>query len=215
MRKVHKEFPDDPLIGALLAEALMDLHPWDYWKRRGEAKSWTPEIVSTLETALRQDPKNPLANHLYIHIMEASSHPEKAIPSAERLATLVPGSGHLVHMPSHIYLRIGRYRHAAIANQQAVKVDQDYLKHSHTEGIYTLAYIPHNHHFLWAAATKTGQSTLAMQAAQDTAALVNPEMMREPGFNGTLQHFWLCRCIPKRYSVNGQGFFRNPRLLLI
>ncbi len=191
MRVVFRQYPDDVLIGSLLAEALMDLHPWDYWKKNGEAQPWTSEIVSTLETVLTKEPNQPLANHLYIHAIEGSPHPEKALPSAERLATLVPGSGHLVHMPAHIYLRIGRYHDAALANQEAVKVDQHYLNHSHVESIYTAAYVPHNFHFLWAAATKTGQYKLAMEAARDTAAKVNPEEMREPGFSGTLQHFWL------------------------
>lgn len=191
MREVYQQFPDDVVIGSLLAEALMDLHPWDYWKKNGEAQPWTSEIVSLLEDVLEQKPNQPLANHLYVHVMEGSSHPEKALPSAERLATLVPGSGHLVHMPAHIYLRVGRYRDAALANQQAVKVDQHYLNHSHVESIYTAAYIPHNYHFLWAAAAKTGQYKLALQAARDTAAKVNPEEMRTPGFSGTLQHFSL------------------------
>ncbi|WP_447968538.1 tetratricopeptide repeat protein [Nitrospira sp. M1] len=191
MRTVAKQFPDDAVIGALLAEALMDVHPWDLWTTQGEAKPWTLEIIRTLEVALQHAPNNPLANHLYIHTMEASPYPEKALPSAKRLATLVPGSGHLVHMPGHIYIRIGRYRDVVHANQHAVAVDQEYLKHSHAEGIYTAAYVPHNHHFLWAAATKTGQQSLAMQAANDTAAKVNPEAMRDPTFAGTLQHFWL------------------------
>ena len=191
MREVCKRFPDDEVIGTLLAEALMDLHPWDFWTKNGEAQPWTAEIVTTLEGVLEKSPNNPLANHLYIHAIEASPHPEKALPSAKRLATLVPGSGHLVHMPAHIYIRVGRYRDAAVANQQAVRVDQHYLSHSHVDSIYTSAYVPHNHHFLWAAALKTGQQKLAMQAARETAAQVSPEAMRDPGFAGTLQHFWL------------------------
>ena len=191
MRNVSKQFPDDTVIAALFAESLMDLHPWNFWDKQGEARPWTLEIIKTLEQALKQAPDNPLANHLYIHAIEASPRPEKALPSAERLATLVPGSGHLVHMPAHIYIRIGHYQDAALANQQAVKVDQHYLNHSHAESLYTAAYVPHNYHFLWAAATKTGQQSLAMQAAQDTAAKVSPEAMRDPGFAGTLQHFWL------------------------
>ncbi|MCA9423202.1 MAG: hypothetical protein KC592_19440 [Nitrospira sp.] len=190
MRAVARQFPDDPTIGALLAEALMDLHPWDFWSKEGEPKPWTPEIVSTLETVLDQSASHPLANHLYIHIMEASPNPEKALPSAERLPALVPGSGHLVHMPAHIYIRIGRYRDAVLANQQAVKVDEHYLNHAHEESLYTAAYVPHNSHFLWAAAIKLGQQQLAMQAALDTAATVKPEMMRAPGIAGTIQHFW-------------------------
>ncbi|WNM63754.1 tetratricopeptide repeat protein [Candidatus Nitrospira neomarina] len=191
MRTVAQQFPDDPTIGALLAEALMDLHPWDFWSRGGEPKPWTPEIVSTLESVLDQSASHPLANHLYIHIMEASSHPEKALPSAERLPALVPGSGHLVHMPAHIYIRVGRYRDAVLANQHAVKVDAHYLNHAHEESLYTAAYVPHNSHFLWAAAMKLGQQQLAMQAALETAASVKPEMMRAPGIAGTIQHFWI------------------------
>ncbi|MGD9853003.1 MAG: hypothetical protein AB7T38_17265 [Nitrospirales bacterium] len=191
MREVRNAYPEDSVIGALLAEALMDLHPWDFWTKDGKGKPWTSEIVSLLEAVIAKDSGNPLAHHLYIHAVEASPHPEKAIPSAELLPALVPGSGHLVHMPSHIWIRVGRYHDAAAANQRAVKVDDHYRHHSHTESLYTAAYIPHNHHFLWAAAIKTGQRQVAMQAAQGAASKVNPEMMRDPGFAGTLQHFWL------------------------
>lgn len=191
MREVAQRFPDDAVILSLFAEALMDLHPWDFWTKQGEAKPWTAEIVSTLEQALAIDANNPLANHLYIHALEASPFPEKALPSAQRLPFLVPASGHLVHMPAHIYIRTGRYRDAILANQQAVKSDHGYLSHNHTESIYTLAYVPHNYHFLWAAAIKTGRKALATQAAADTAAKVKPELLREPGLDGTLQHFSL------------------------
>ncbi len=191
MRQVAVQFPTDPVIGGLLAEALMDVHPWDFWTKEGNAQPWTLEIVSVLESVLKQSPNAPLANHLYIHTMEASPYPEKAIPSAERLATLVPGSGHLVHMPAHIYIRVGRYRDTATATQQASQVDQDYLSHSHTESLYTAAYIPHNIHFSWAAASKLGQQKIAMAAAQATADGVSLEGMRDPAFAGTLQHFWL------------------------
>jgi len=191
MRAVAKEFPDDPVIGALLAEALMDLHPWDFWTREGKPQPWTPEIISTLERVLDLNPNLPLGHHLYIHALEASPHPEKALSSAARLPALVSGSGHLVHMPAHIYIRIGWYRDALVANQRAVRVDEEYLHHSHVESLYTAAYVPHNYHFLWVAASKLGQRKLAMQAAQDTAAKVSPEGMRDPGFAGTLQHFWL------------------------
>ena len=191
MRTVWKTYPEDSVVGALLAEALMDLHPWDFWDGQGEPKPWTPEIVSVLETVIAGDSRNPLAHHLYIHVMEASPHPEKAIPSAERLPALVPGSGHLVHMPAHVWIRVGRYHDAVVANQRAVQVDKDYLGHSHTESIYTAAYVPHNYHFLWAAAVKTGQQKLAMKAAQGAASQVSPEMMRDPALGGTLQHFWL------------------------
>jgi tetratricopeptide (TPR) repeat protein len=190
MREVAARFPDDADVLALFAEALMDLHPWNFWTGQSKAQPWTPEIVATLERALTIDADNPLANHLYIHALEASPEAAKALPSARRLPSLVPGSGHLVHMPAHIYIRIGHYRDAILANQQAVKVDKDYLSHAHhAEGIYTLAYVPHNYHFLWSAAIKTGQKRLAEQAAADTAAHVSQDMLREPALTGTLQHF--------------------------
>ncbi len=191
MRQVFAQFPDDSVVGALLAEALMDVHPWDFWKKDGKPQPWTPEIVSTLERVLDLNPNLPLGHHLYIHALEASPHPEKALSSAARLPALVSGSGHLVHMPAHIYIRIGWYRDALVANQRAVKVDEEYLHGSHVESLYTAAYVPHNFHFLWAAAIKTGQRDIAMQAANDTAANVTLEAMRDPAVAGTLQHFWL------------------------
>ena len=191
MRQVVVQFPEDAVIGALFAESLMDLHPWNFWKKDGSAQPWTPEIVSTLERVLDLNPNLPLGHHLYIHALEASPHPEKALSSAARLPALVSGSGHLVHMPAHIYIRIGWYRDALVANQRAVQVDEEYLHDAHVESLYTAAYVPHNFHFLWAAAIKTGQRDIAMQAAKDTAAKVSPEAMRDPGFAGTLQHFWL------------------------
>jgi tetratricopeptide (TPR) repeat protein len=189
MREVTARFPDDSVIASLSAEALMDLHPWDFWSKEGEARPWTGEIVATLERALQLDADNPLANHLYIHALEASPFAEKALPSARRLPSLVPGSGHLVHMPAHIYIRVGLYRDAILANQAAVKVDHGYLSRPHAESIYTFAYVPHNHHFLWAAAIKTGRRALAVQAAADTAAHVNRDLLKAPAFTGTLQHF--------------------------
>ncbi|UCH92001.1 MAG: hypothetical protein JSU60_04010 [Nitrospirota bacterium] len=210
MRAVAKQFPDDPVIGALLAEALMDLHPWDFWTKEGKPQPWTPEIVSTLERVLDLNPNLPLGHHLYIHAMEASPHPEKALSSAARLPALVSGSGHLVHMPAHIYMRIGWYRDALVANQRAVRVDEEYLQHSHVESLYTAAYVPHNFHFLWVAASKLGQQKLAVQAAQDTAAKVSPEMMRDPGFAGTLQHFWLMPLYTKALFGQWEEILQEP-----
>lgn len=210
MRNVFRQYSDDAVVGALLAEALMDLHPWDFWTKEGEPQPWTGEVTSTLETVLSFAPNHPLANHLYIHAVEASPYPAKGLSSAKRLETLVPGSGHLVHMPGHIYIRLGRYRDAALANQRAVKVDQHYLSHSHTESIYTAAYVPHNYHFLWAATAKTGQKAVATQAANDTAATVNPEAMRDPGFGGTLQHFWLMPLYTKALFGQWADVLREP-----
>ena len=210
MRQVFVQFPDDPVIGVLLAEALMDLHPWDFWTKEGNPQPWTPEIVSTLERVLDLNPNLPLGHHLYIHAIEASPHPEKALSSAARLPALVPGSGHLVHMPAHIYIRIGWYRDALVANQRAVKVDEEYLHDSHVESLYTAAYVPHNFHFLWAAAIKTGQQRIALQAANDTAAKVSHEAMRDPGFAGTLQHFWLMPLFTKTLFGQWDEVLQEP-----
>jgi len=189
MRGVHLQFPDDSTVGSLLGEALMDLHPWTYWSKNGKAYAWTSEILMTLEKTLDVDPNHPLANHLYIHAVEASRNPERAVPAADRLGTLVPGAGHLVHMPGHIYLRVGRYRDALLANQRASKVDEGYLNHSQTEGIYPLAYVPHNHHFLWAAATKLGMRNVSLESSKGTAEHVDSKMLQHPALGATLQHF--------------------------
>lgn len=189
MRQVRIKYPDDSTISSLLAEALMDLHPWNYWTKSGGANPWTPEILHLLELTLEFDPNHPLANHLYIHAVEASPHPERGIPSADRLGDLVPGAGHLVHMPGHIYIRVGRYRDALQVNEHATKVDEGYLSHSHTEGIYPLAYVPHNHHFLWAAATKLGMKKVSLESAEDTAGHVDKKMLTDPDLGATLQHF--------------------------
>jgi len=189
MRRVWQQYPDDSTVASLFAESLMNMHPWNYWDKNGEAYVWTTEILSVLEEALAADPNHPLANHLYIHAVEASPEPERGLPSAERLRTLVPGAGQLVHMPGQIYIRVGRYRDAIQANQHATKADAGYLSHSHAEGIYPLAYVPHNHHFLWAAAIKLGMKNVSLETAEDTADHVNRTMLTDPGLGATLQHF--------------------------
>jgi tetratricopeptide (TPR) repeat protein len=189
MRQVRIQYPQDSTIGSLLGEALMDLHPWNFWATNGEAYAWTSEILTVLENTLATDLNHPLANHLYIHAVEASPQPERAVPSADRLRDLVPGAGHLVHMPGHIYIRVGRYRDAMVANQHATHADAEYLGHSHSEGLYPLAYVPHNHHFLWAAATKLGMKEVSLESALDTAAHVESTMLENPDLGATLQHF--------------------------
>ena len=189
MRDVVRAYPSDADVGTLLADALMNQHPWDYWTADGTAKLWAPEIVTTLETVLEYAPLHPGANHLYIHAVEASKNPQRALPSADRLGDLVPGAGHLVHMPAHIYIRTGDYQKAIAANQKAVEVDRDYIRHDHSEGMYPLAYIPHNHHFLWAAASKAGRRAEAISAAESTADHVDTVAMRRPGM-ATLEHYY-------------------------
>lgn len=189
MRDLARQYPDDSDVQTLFAEALMDLHPWNYWQKNGEPQPWAPEILSVLEAALAKEPKHIGANHFYIHMVEASPHPERGLASADRLGDLVPGAGHLVHMPAHIYINIGRYHDASLANQRAIEADEAFLAEVNVEGIYPQAYVPHNHHFLWASATMEGNSELAIQAAREAAAQVDKETMHRPGW-GALQHYY-------------------------
>lgn len=188
MRAVAKKYPNDPDILSIYAEALMDLHPWNFW-REGKAQPWTPEILRVLERALAVDENHPLANHLYIHAIEASPTPEKGVPMADRLRTLVPGAGHLVHMPAHIYIRVGRYADASEANVRAIEADQAYITQCRAQGLYPMAYHPHNYHFLFAARSLEGRSADAIEAAERMKAMVSEDKMREPGWT-TLQHYW-------------------------
>ncbi len=188
MRGVARRFPGDDDVLTLLAESLMDLHPWDYWRKDGTAQPWTAEFVKTLESVLARSPGHPGANHLYIHAVEASPDPDRAIPAAERLGPFAPGAGHLVHMPSHIWIRVGRYHDGTVANQNAKAADDSYITQCRAQGLYPLAYRPHNVHFLWACATMEGRSELAMKAACETSMMADEKAMREPGF-GALQHY--------------------------
>ena len=163
MRKFASMNAQDPDAAALAAEAMMDQHPWNYWTKTGKAQPWTNAIVTTLETTLENFPDHAGTHHLYIHAMEASPFPEKAVASADRLKTLVPAAGHLVHMPGHIYIRVGRYQDAIDSNVAAIEADRHQAMQS--PGIYDMMYKPHNHHFLWAAATLAGQEELAGKAA--------------------------------------------------
>jgi tetratricopeptide (TPR) repeat protein len=185
--------PDDLDAATLHAEALMDLQPWDYYDEQLQPKGNTTQIVATLESVLARHPDHPGALHLYVHAVEASSDPQRGVDAADRLRTLIPGSGHLVHMPAHIYARVGRWHDAVIANQKAIEADDAYLAvcRSNVSGVYPLGYVPHNHHFLWFAASMEGASAVARAAAQQTAERTDlPELMRQPGFAG-LQAYWM------------------------
>lgn len=190
MGEVAKRYPDDADATALYAEALMDLHPWDYWEADGRPKPWTPKILRVLESGLQRWPEHPGLNHFYIHAVEASAHPERALPSADRLLHLVPGIGHLVHMPGHIYIRTGRYADVVTANELAIEADKRYLNQSRAQGLYPIGYVPHNQHFLSAAAAMAGMSEKALSAARQLASRQDPALMREPGY-GTLQHYFM------------------------
>jgi tetratricopeptide (TPR) repeat protein len=187
MRQVAQQYPDDPDAATLFAEALMDTTPWDYWTEDGTSNPEGAEIIATLESVLQRHPNHLGALHLYIHAVEAE-HPELAAQAADRLRDLNINTGHLIHMPGHIYIRVGRYHDAVIANQQAAAADAHYAHQHDPEGTYPVAYMPHNHHFLWYAAVMSGQREVALQAARDTANLVDQSLIREAGY-GTLQHY--------------------------
>lgn len=179
MRQVAHRHPDDLDAATLFAESLMDVRPWDLWSLDGQPRPETPEILATLEGVLQKAPDHPGANHYYIHAIEASPQPEKGLPSAARLGTLVPGAGHLVHMPSHIYIRTGRYADAAEANRQAIAADERYIAAVQPAGVYPMMYYPHNIHFLWASASMEGRSAEAIRAAREVSAKAPPEMARQ------------------------------------
>lgn len=190
MKKVAATYASDPDIGALYAEALMDLHPWDlYEKGTRQPKPWTPALVAKLEQLMQTHPLHPGAHHYYIHALEASAHPEKALASADLLFKRVPGSGHLVHMPSHIYINTGNYHEGSLSNIEAVKVDSQYITACHAQGAYPLAYYPHNYHFLAATATLEGNSRWAWQASQKLQAGTALDLLQKPEW-ATLQHYY-------------------------
>jgi len=176
MREVAKQFPADDDVQTLFAEALMNTNPWKLWTPDGKAAPGTDEIVKTLETVLARAPKHPGANHFYIHAVEASKHPERAVPSADRLPGLVPGAGHLVHMPAHIYQRVGRYGDAAEANRRAVVVDERYLAKVKPPGYYPM-YVGHNHGFLAYAASMLGRSAESLAASRKSATAIPKDVV--------------------------------------
>ncbi len=179
MRELSRDHPEDPDAATLFAEALMDLRPWDLWTIQGQPQPGTAEIVATLEKVLKEHPDHPGANHYYIHTIEASPHPELGLPSAQRLPALMPGAGHLVHMPAHIYMRLGRYAEASQANINAAAVDREYIDKYKPQGIYPMMYYPHNLHFLWASASMEGRSAVAIKAARDVESNLSEDMMRQ------------------------------------
>jgi tetratricopeptide (TPR) repeat protein len=178
MRQLHELYPDDLDAATLYAESLMDLRPWNYWTRDLRPYPETVKIHSVLESVLARNPNHPGAIHLYIHAVELG-RPELAEAGAERLRKLAPGAGHLVHMPSHIFRRVGRYADASQSNQDAVAADEDYIVQCRAQGVYPLAYYPHNIHFLWDSATMEGRSHVAIEAALKSASSIPDGAWRE------------------------------------
>jgi tetratricopeptide (TPR) repeat protein len=179
MRMLHEKYPDDQDAATIYAESLMDLSPWNYWTRDGRPYERTHGIIAALDKVLQANPQHPGALHLWIHLWEGSNTPEKAEAAADRLLPLAPAAGHLVHMPGHIYQRVGRYTDAVKANQLAIAADEDYITQCRAQGLYPLGYYPHNIHFLWFGATMAGQSTLAIDAAKKTAEAIPAPALKE------------------------------------
>jgi tetratricopeptide (TPR) repeat protein len=182
MRALSKKYPADLDAATLFAESLMTLRPWDYWARDGSPYPGTEEIVTALERVLQRHPKHPGALHLYIHAVESTKSPERAEQAADTLIKLMPGAGHMVHMPSHIYIRVGRYDDAADSNELAVAADEDYITQCRAQGLYPMAYYPHNLHFLWWAATFEGRREASLSAAVKTSSRIPVEQLRELPF---------------------------------
>jgi tetratricopeptide (TPR) repeat protein len=179
MRGLAKRFPADPDAAVLFAESILDLNPWNQWAHDGSPNPGTLEAVAALEAVLARHPAHPGANHFYVHAVEASDHPEKALTAAKRLETLVPGAGHLVHMPSHIYARTGQYREALEQNRRAVAIDEKYIAEQKPEGAYPLMYYNHNIQFIWFAALQEGRSAEALEAARKIAEHFPPEVLAQ------------------------------------
>lgn len=179
MKALSEKYPGDDDAAAIFAEALMSTMPWNYWSDDGSPKKDTVLVINALEKIIARSPKHPLALHLYIHAVEASSNPGRAETAANTLSDLVPASGHLVHMPSHIYWRIGRYHDASEANVRAAKVDEDYIAACNAQGFYPALYYPHNIHFLWAASSMEGRSAVAIEAARKVAANIHLEQIEQ------------------------------------
>lgn len=180
LRDLVKQFPDDLDAATLFAEASMNLHPWGLWRHDGTPNAGTDEIIATLESVLRRDPNHMGAIHYYIHAVEASPNPERALAAANRLAALAPSAGHLVHMPGHIYIRTGDFDSAVKTNQLASAADRDYIKASGAHGMYPMMYYSHNLHFIAACASMSGDYAEARKAAEMLATHVGPMVKDVP-----------------------------------
>jgi tetratricopeptide (TPR) repeat protein len=177
MERLVNAFPDDLDARTLYAEALMDLRPWNYWTRDGVPHDETKKARDALEHVLAANENHPGALHLWIHLWESTDTPEQAEAEADRLLPLMPGAGHIVHMPAHIYQRVGRHQDVIRVNQLAAKADEDYIAQCRAQGLYPLGYYPHNLHFIWMGATASGQGTLAIESAGKLASKVPAEAL--------------------------------------
>ncbi len=184
MRQVSAQFPDDLDAATLFAESGMNLHPWGLWHQDGTPQPGTDEIVTTLESVMKRDPNHLGAIHYYIHTVEASNNPERALAGANKLAALAPGAGHIVHMPAHVYIRTGDYEAAVKTNEQAAEVDRAYIKATGVQGIYPMMYYSHNLHFIAMCGAMNGRYAEARQNADLLAANVGPHVKEMPPLEG-------------------------------
>ncbi len=191
MREVSKRFPDDLDAATLAAEAIMNTMPWNYWEKDGRPRPGTEDAIALLESVLRRNPNHPGANHYYIHAVEASPQPERGLPAAYRLCNLCPGAGHLVHMPSHIFLRLGYYHDAVLANERAVAADETYISNCKAQGFYPMMYYSHNVHFIWFALAMEGRSEEAIREGRKAA-----EMLKEAKGSPEMPQIYWVRSTP-------------------
>jgi tetratricopeptide (TPR) repeat protein len=182
MREVWKENPDDLDAATMFAEALMDTTPWNYWEKDGQPRAETKEVIQALEFVLAKNPNHVGANHYYIHTVEASPNPERGLACAHRLPQLCPGAGHLVHMPAHIYLKLGMYRKASEANVQAIDADESYISQCRVQGFYPLLYYSHNIHFLAYSLSMEGNQRDCLEASRKTAMHLHKHDIPDLGF---------------------------------
>jgi len=192
MRTLTRSYPDDLDARTMFAESLLDLRPWNYWTRDGQPYPETEEVQAALADVLAKNRSHPGALHYWVHLWEPTTTPERAEAEADRLLPLMPGAGHMVHMPAHIYMRVGRFADVVSSNQQAVKADEDYIQQCRAQGVYPLGYYPHNIHFVWMGATALGQSALAMEAARKVSAAIPDQALKEtPVLQGfTVVPYW-------------------------
>jgi tetratricopeptide (TPR) repeat protein len=190
MRAVAKQYPDDLDAATLFAQSLMDTAPWNYWDLQGNPREFTNDVLAALESVLAKNPDHIGAIHLYIHAVEASPNPGRAEKYADRLGALVPGAGHLVHMPGHIYLRTGRYADASTVNVNALKADEAYFAGDAVKDnmTYQVGYYPHNTHFFVLTSSMEGRRADALKAADDVRAKMHGDMLRDPAMGGMVQH---------------------------
>ncbi len=182
MRVLARKYPADLDAAAMFAEAMMDLRPWAYWTHDSYPRPGTDEIIAALERVMQRNPKHPGALHFWVHLWEPTKTPEKAEAAADALLPLVPGAGHMVHMPAHIYQRVGRYADVVKSNQMAVAADEDYISQCRAQGLYPLGYYPHNIHFIWFGANMGGQSKLAVEAGKKTRDSIPHEALQQLPF---------------------------------